>query len=93
MISKEIVQILSRKKITQLTIDDYILKIENRIKENLNDVLTNVYVSRKVGEDLMKIANLKDAKLVMQMQSYKIYEKEGKQIPYDHYLEEWHKSL
>lgn len=86
-------EIMSLSQYTASNISEHISKQEQDIKDSLSDVFDDVQTCENVGQDLVFLARMKDARLLMATSSYKAYEKEGKPMPYEEYLVEWHNSL
>lgn len=78
---------MSLKKITKATIDEVIANKEDQIRQDLSLVFSDVTTARNVGEDLISLAELKDARLLMSTVTYSVYEKEGKPVHYTEYLQ------
>lgn len=86
-------EIMSLSQYISSNISEHIAKQEQEIKDSLSNVFDDVNTCEKVGNSLIFLANMKDAKLLMCSASYKAYEKEGKLIPYEEYLVEWHNGI
>lgn len=88
-------ELMSMKKYTSSNIDESIEKKEHSIREKLNDTLTfiNAEECKNIGEDFIFLGGLKDARLLMNSNSYKEYERTGKIVSYEDFLTEYHSSL
>jgi hypothetical protein len=77
---------LSLKKITLSTIDSRIAEKQDYIKSKLTDIFTDASTAKVVGEHLIDLASLKDAKLIMSTPNYSAYEETGKVLSYESFL-------
>lgn len=77
---------MSLKKVNSETINSLIAKKEDYIKAHLENIFSDVLSAEIVGEELLSLARLKDARLLMFTSSYKAYEKAGKPTSYEKWL-------
>lgn len=86
-------ELLSLKKYNLSSIDERIERKEENIKHHLPNIFSDVMTAENVGKDLIFLARMKDARLLMSSNSYKAYEQSGKLKSYDEFLNDWHSSL
>lgn len=79
-------KILSSKKYSSSNISEKISKKEEYIKSRLGDIFTDVRTAEEIGEGLIELAAMKDARLLMTTVNYELYEKEGKPTEYSEWL-------
>lgn len=84
---------LSLKNFNSKTVDEKIKKVEDRIKNDINDVFDSVIIAEQVGKDLLTLVDMKNARLLMSNNPYKMYERSGKTQHFTEFLEEYHKGL
>jgi len=78
---------VSLKKVNASNIDAKIAEKQSYIKACLPYVLTDVYSAKTVGEELIELAALKEAKLIIETPNYKAYEETGKEVSYEEFLQ------
>lgn len=78
---------ISLKSISLSNIQDKINSCEEDAKHYLETAFINVESARLAGKELIALAELKEAKLIMQSNiSYKRYEETGKEISWKEFL-------
>ena len=78
---------VSLKSHTLSNIDEKIKECEQDAKHYLEDAFTDVNSARDAGEELIRLADLKDCKAIMKGNvSYPAYEKSGKSITFDEFI-------
>ena len=78
----KVYQLLSLKKVNLLTIDKLIIETEADAKFHLKNAFTDINSCLDAASELNRLVSLKNAKLLMHSNEYKIYEQEGKKLPY-----------
>jgi hypothetical protein len=78
---------LSLKKVNASTVDAKITEKESFIQVRLDLIFTDVNVARIVGEELINLVALKEAKLIIETPNYQAYEATGKEVSYEEFLQ------
>jgi hypothetical protein len=78
---------ISLKRYTLSNIDEIIKECEKQIKYYLENAFTDIYYARMAGEELIRLADLKECKTLMKRNvSYSEYEKLNKPTSFEKFI-------
>lgn len=81
-------QLLSLPQITSANIDKRVADKQEEIRLKLPDIFTHLPYAEEVGKDLLYLVALENARTLMNTIDYRNYEKAGKPVDYETWLQQ-----